>query len=358
MHDGLERVGAGRASSTCRTAAGWSYTAAWSRVHGTGSRSMVARQFSSHTSQPSSSSASTKVGGSGGRNSSARTPAPCTTRTGPRVGACRPWTCTRVSGRPSQAVSGTTSVRWSARVVRRGSVVGGGHARHLPGDDERRLDQRARRSVRPARATGRRSVAVGGDAPSGCYAVDRQRVHDEAPVVAMCRRRNDLWCSSRLGAEQLVEVQVGQPAGEVERQDAASHHRREHAPTTAATTSRPWRRPRPSQPAGPRSAADARATHDQASWASAVQQAADDPARPAFLRTAPRADDAKPQHGPRPAPRTSPSDQRRAPAGPGLRAWPCRPAPDARLLTKRVGHERLDRRHQRPTNHGLRPGSR
>lgn len=37
-------------STTLRTAAGWSYAAAWSRVHGLGGRSMLARQSSSQTS--------------------------------------------------------------------------------------------------------------------------------------------------------------------------------------------------------------------------------------------------------------------------------------------------------------------
>ena len=36
--------------ATVSTAAGWSCTAAWSRVHSFGSKSMLARQFSSQTS--------------------------------------------------------------------------------------------------------------------------------------------------------------------------------------------------------------------------------------------------------------------------------------------------------------------
>jgi hypothetical protein len=37
-------------STTFLTAAGWSWTAAWSSVHSFGGRSMLARQFSSQTS--------------------------------------------------------------------------------------------------------------------------------------------------------------------------------------------------------------------------------------------------------------------------------------------------------------------
>src|SRR5919201_6517707 len=48
-------------SMTLRTANGWSWTAAWSSVHLFGGTSIDARQFSSHTSYPSSSSASTSV---------------------------------------------------------------------------------------------------------------------------------------------------------------------------------------------------------------------------------------------------------------------------------------------------------
>ena len=109
------------ASSTCRTAAGWSYTAASSSVQAVGSRSIEARQLSIQTSQPSSSSASTSVRGIGGRKSSARTPAPWTSETGPRVGVGRP-SYVHQGQRP--AVEGAEREdlgAWSAREVRRRS---------------------------------------------------------------------------------------------------------------------------------------------------------------------------------------------------------------------------------------------
>ena len=158
--------------------------------------------MSSHTSQPSSSSASTKVRGSGGRNSSARTPAPWTTRTGPRVGSCRPCTCTRVSGRPSSAVSGTTSVRWSERVVGRVGVVTVMSC--LPPDGDRRLGEPG---------ADRRSGSTHGSPsapPVGtCHA---WRPWARRPGAGPGRRRahvhpqEALVVLDRLGAEHLVEV--------------------------------------------------------------------------------------------------------------------------------------------------------
>ena len=106
-------------SLTYRTAAGWSQAAASSRVQATGSRSMEARQLSSHTSQPSSMSASTSVRSTGGRKISPRTPAPWTRITGSRVGSCRPLTRRSVTGCPSRAEVTCSVVRWSVRVVGR-----------------------------------------------------------------------------------------------------------------------------------------------------------------------------------------------------------------------------------------------
>jgi hypothetical protein len=97
-------------SSTVRTAEGWSNTAAWSSVHGLGSTSVLARQFSIHTSHPASTSRSTRVVSTGARKMLARTPAPWTRSTGPRVGALAPSTWTRLRARPSPAAKGTTVV--------------------------------------------------------------------------------------------------------------------------------------------------------------------------------------------------------------------------------------------------------
>src|SRR4051794_12036338 len=69
---------------------------------------MLARQFNSHTSQPASSNASTNVSFTGGRNRFARTPAPCTTSTGPRVAGRGPLTGASGSGNPSPARIGMT----------------------------------------------------------------------------------------------------------------------------------------------------------------------------------------------------------------------------------------------------------
>src|SRR5882724_118696 len=63
-------------SLTFLTAAGWSYTAASSSVHELKRRSILARQFSSHTSYPRSARYSTSVHSTGARNKFARTPAP------------------------------------------------------------------------------------------------------------------------------------------------------------------------------------------------------------------------------------------------------------------------------------------
>ena len=95
-------------SSTAWTSAGWSCTAAWSSVQSHGGRSMLARQLASQTSYPASRSASTSVVRTGARKMLPRTPAPCTSSTGPRVGAASRCTCTSESGRPSPAVTGTT----------------------------------------------------------------------------------------------------------------------------------------------------------------------------------------------------------------------------------------------------------
>ena len=76
---------------------GWSWTAASSSVQRRRGMSIDARQFSSHTSQPSSTSTSTSVRPDGARKMLARTPAPCTSSTGPLVGACSPRTWIRFS---------------------------------------------------------------------------------------------------------------------------------------------------------------------------------------------------------------------------------------------------------------------
>src|SRR5690554_6878540 len=84
---------------------------------------MLARQFSSHTSYPCSISASTKVVRTGARKILARTPAPCTTRTGPLVGGVVPCTWIRLHESPSPAVNGTRRSRNG------GFVSGSGMAR-------------------------------------------------------------------------------------------------------------------------------------------------------------------------------------------------------------------------------------
>lgn len=95
--------------TTVRMAAGWSRTAAWSSVHSLGSTSMLARQFSSHTSYPSATSASTSVCRTGARKMLLRTPAPCTKTTGPLFGFASPRMRIRCNARPSPARKGMTS---------------------------------------------------------------------------------------------------------------------------------------------------------------------------------------------------------------------------------------------------------
>src|ERR1700722_3853883 len=95
-------------AQTVCTACGRSATAAWSRVHRLWGISSGAPKFSSHTSQPSSTSRSTRLRPLGARKMLARTPAPCTSSTGPFAGVCSPRTLITLHLRPSPAVNSTT----------------------------------------------------------------------------------------------------------------------------------------------------------------------------------------------------------------------------------------------------------
>src|SRR5581483_8399895 len=101
-------------SSTACTATGWSSTAPWSSVHRFQGKSTLARQLSSHTSNPASSRTSTTDRATGGRNMLARTPAPWTRSTGPRHGSRSPSMWMTCRGCPSPAVRGTSVSRRSA----------------------------------------------------------------------------------------------------------------------------------------------------------------------------------------------------------------------------------------------------
>src|SRR5206468_12734920 len=76
-------------------------------------KSTLARQLSSHTSKPASRSTSTTERSTGGQNMWARTPAPWTSRTGPRHGSLSPSTWMICSGCPSRAVRGMSVSRRS-----------------------------------------------------------------------------------------------------------------------------------------------------------------------------------------------------------------------------------------------------
>ena len=182
VHDGLEACRRPVAASTWRTAAGWSYAAASSSVHGTGSRSMEARQLSSHTSQPVVEQRVDE--GAGQRRPEQLGPHAGAVHDQDRAaGGCVPALDVHDSQRPP--VEGGERHDLGAVVGAGGGSATGGHghagtSRGMTSGASMQLHR-----YRGPRQDPRVALAAAGrDVPPGRDPGHRQRVHDEAAVVA------------------------------------------------------------------------------------------------------------------------------------------------------------------------------
>src|SRR3954447_11261529 len=187
-------------SRTVRTACGWSWTAVSSSVQRRRGMSIEARQFSIHTSQPSSSRASTIVRPDGARKMFARTPAPWTSRTGPLVGIRAPVTWTRLSWRPSPAVKGTTcstSLRPYATAL--DAVNTHARRRRCAGHDPLLRPQHPAARLRPLGAPPGAAGGAGRPLPHGRCVVDRGGARPRLPERVLPAPAPDVRAGRRPG---------------------------------------------------------------------------------------------------------------------------------------------------------------